>query len=242
MNFFSKKIVALSIGATLVSSTPVFASTLTEKQTSGQVGTGIYLTTNPGIQTLQVKGIKSLATKISNSLTITDSQVIFDEIKAADEGLSSEQIQKLKDVYSKMNQMVKDKTLSIKKNNAGVYDISVNEKTKELAKNELTGSVYKSSDTFTPNAVVTKRYYGYDFYFSPAECSDAGAYLAGGGAAAGTLAGILGVTGAGIPLTVVSIIAAGALGLGSAYFWYCSNHGGLDASIVYGVPAFHAHN
>lgn len=62
---------------------------------------------------------------------------------------------------------------------------------------------------------------------SARECGDIAAKLAGGGATAASIAGVLGLTGYGISAAIALTIASGIMGLGSAYMWYCSNANGF---------------
>lgn len=178
-------------------------------------------------QSVQSNKVKQLGDKINKGLVISKTKITFDANKAAKAGLSNEQIKSLKNTYKEMDQLVQNKTLSIIKTNKGTYDIKSN----ASVNTGIKASTVKSG--ITANTVVRSSLYtaleldtGWMVTFSKSQCNDVAAILAGGSASAATLAGILGLTGVGIPAAIVSTIAAGILGVGSAYFWYSSNHVG----------------
>ncbi|ADY56273.1 hypothetical protein Sgly_1978 [Syntrophobotulus glycolicus DSM 8271] len=178
----------------------------------------------------QVSDVKAMNDKITQCLIITDSQIIFDVDKASKVGLSNDQINNLKNTYTEMNKMVQNKSLSIVETKNGTYDIQSNKNTEAYTTN-VAKNYSGTSGQISPN-LVTPRWYGWDFWWSASECSDIAAILAGGSISAATLAGILGLTGVGMPVAVASTIAMGVMGLGSAYFWYASNHGGVSGSFI----------
>ena len=80
---------------------------------------------------------------------------------------------------------------------------------------------------------VNKTWYGIQIKLSQGECADAAAILAGGACTAAGIAGILGLTGVGIPVAVGLTIGGIVLGLGSSYMWYCSNKNGFYYNFNY---------
>lgn len=74
---------------------------------------------------------------------------------------------------------------------------------------------------------------GYKVFLSAQNCGDLAALAAAGSITCGTVSAVLGLTGVGIPFAIAGAIAAGVLGLGSAYMWLCSNHNGAWVQTYY---------
>ncbi|MTK13382.1 MAG: hypothetical protein F8N39_15240 [Clostridiaceae bacterium] len=185
-------------------------------------------------KTIQIKNFKSLGDKINKSMTVEKDKIVFDEAKALKSGLSKSQVQNLKATYDSLNKMIEDKTVIIVKQSNGKYDIQANNATKPIN---------DTAPRMQQNVVVNPNIYGYDIFISASECNDIAAELAGGTATVAMIGGLLGLDGQ-LPAAAALTVAAGVLGIGSAYMWYASNHGGLDASLVVYTAQFyyHVHN
>lgn len=179
---------------------------------------------NAIIETINVENLKESTQKISNTITITKTNIVFDKDKAFNEGFTSEEVERLSSIYDEMNQMIKDNKASIVKTKNNSYDIKMNNR---INNNIKSNDGIKDTNSNT-KSIITPMWYGYEFYFSARECGDAAAILAGAAATVAAVAGVLGLTGH-IPAAIVTTVAAGVLGLGSAYLWYCSNCNGLNA-------------
>ncbi|WP_102401262.1 hypothetical protein [Haloimpatiens massiliensis] len=162
------------------------------------------------IQTININNFKESTEKVSRTITITDLNIIFHKNKAFNEGFTNKEVKTLNSLYTEMNEMIKNNEVSIVKTSTGNYDIKLNDITKLMEHND---------NLVKTRSVITKRWYEYDFYFSARQCGAA-------------VAGVLGLTGH-VPEAIATTVAAGVMGLGSSYLWYCSNCNGLDASYNY---------
>lgn len=169
-------------------------------------------------QTLNVQSSisESLVSKVEQTITVTKDNVIFDSNKALKLGFSQDQVNRLASIYNEINNGIKNKTISVVNKN-GNYDISIT--------NSYTGSHSLKSYSQSLNSVSTQSWL--TIYCNSTQCGDAAAILAGTAGTAAAVAGALGLTGVGIPAAFVLTIAAAIIGMGSAYLWVCSNHGGL---------------
>lgn len=177
------------------------------------------------ITNAKIKYFNNISNKITQSITVTNNRVIFDKTKAIQVGLSKEQIRKLDNIYNEINIGIRNKSVSVVVRN-GQYDITPNQCTSS-----------KDNNIILKNAPSI-----YHFRFTATQCSDIAAILAGTGSTSATIAGVLGLTGVGIPAAIVLTIATGIQGLGSSYLWYCSNHGGLvvNYNLKNGNISYHA--
>jgi len=168
--------------------------------------------TNTKVQAITVTNFKTLAEKVNQCVTVDESKVVFDKDKASKAGLTNQEIERLNNIYNEMNQMIKNNTASIVKMNNDKYDVRIN----------------GNSNIMHTDSIDTKRWYGYDFYFTPTECADTATYVQDGAVGAATIAGVLGLTGVGIPISVVLTVGAGVAYLGADYLWRAANHNGLN--------------
>ena len=164
------------------------------------------------VQAITVTNFKTLTEKVEQCVTVDESRVLFDKDKASKAGLTNQEIERLSNIYNEMNQMIKSNKAYIFKADNGNYDVKIN----------------KTSNIINADSIDTKRWYGYDFYFTPTECADAATYLQDGATAAVTIAGVLGLIGVGIPEAVVLTVGAGVAVLGDDYLWRAANHNGLN--------------
>ncbi len=192
---------------------------------------------NDNITEIQINDFENSINKINKTITVTESKVIFDKDEAHNIGFTDKEIKNLDSMYTGINKMIKNNQACIIKTTNGNYDVKINDTLdNNLNENSIKTPLSRSNHTHIRNIPG-----GYNIYFDATKCSDVAAALAGGAATTASIAGVLGLTGVGIPYAVALTIASGVMGIASAYMWYCSNHNGLDVIYKHGKFSYHKH-
>lgn len=135
--------------------------------------------------------------------------------------LTNEQIASFKNGLNALNKLISE----------GYFSVSNGKITsaKSLTGNAVasaTNTSLTSTSLITANTVGRNGLVYYD-KLTESQTVKLEAALTGGGVAVGTVAGILGLSGVGIPAAIVATIVAGVLGVGASYILYMDANGGF---------------
>ncbi len=166
------------------------------------------------------------AERLESVIDIQKTGITVDVDKAYSVGFTEQEVNNLLATYQTINNEIKANRIIVKYNNYGKLDIFVNE-------NQIKSSMnFKDISYTTRSADVTPHFNKVEIYIPADDCADIAAILAGGSVTVGVIAGLLGLAGL-VPPAAIVLIVSGIIGIGSAYFWYCSNEDGLDIEYYY---------